>query len=62
MPPFFGSEALTSKVANILPAPPYKDPLDNKIFEILKKEKVSFVDYEHEDLKCPVKLLFNPHT
>lgn len=32
--------------------------LDNKIFEILKSEKVSFIDFEHESLKDHLKLPF----
>lgn len=43
----------------ILKTPPYKphvaangkDPHNNEVFDLLKKEKVSFIDFEHEDIK-----------
>ena len=43
---------------SVIATPPYKEEEDNKVFEILKQGNVSFVDYEHKDLKCPVKRLF----
>lgn len=33
----------------VVDTPPYSDANDNKIFEILKDENVSFVDWEHDD-------------
>lgn len=33
----------------VVATPPYKEADDNKIFEILKHEKISFVDFDHED-------------
>jgi len=36
---------------DILKTPPYKDADDNKVFETLKKQKISFIDFDHEDIK-----------
>lgn len=44
----------------VIEKPPYKEGLDNKIFELLKAEKISFVDYEHEDLKTLPEKIFAP--
>lgn len=34
-----------------------KDPQNNEVFEILKKEKVSFIDFEHDDFqRYPISL------
>lgn len=44
----------------VLENPPYKEEPDNNIFKILKKEKVSFVDYNHERLKTLPEIMFAP--
>ncbi len=51
---------------DILKFPPYKphvatsgkDPHNNEVFELLKKEKVSFVDFDHDDFQKYPTLLF----
>lgn len=40
-----------------------KDPHNNEVFEILKKEKVSFIDFEHEDFqRYPISLFGKKET
>lgn len=41
-----------------IPKPPYNDQADNEIFVLLKKENVSFIDFEHPDFTSPFKKLF----
>jgi len=46
----------------IIKIAPYTAQEDNKVFNILKANNVSFVNYDHEDLINPIRRLFGGAT